>query len=775
MAVITQNYDIDLKATGEYPVVKMSQFDTGSRTIVFTVYDGHDLAQIDGMVARVDGTRADGVEFSSTCTVSTGSKVSFTINQEMTKVSGKHTAELVIFDADGNPIGTQNFIIEVETATMMRDSAASADDRTLYDQFTGSVSKTVADKMTSVDSKLAGVDDKMTSVDSKLAGVDDKMAGIDTQISTRVDTEIDKRIKPDPLRGAWSDYTVDGTVNFAGDGVEHVIPLKIKSQSNGADAVYGSATENAIYIYKPGVYQMTVDGFYAGNAEVTNRVTVVKLSSNSDTDGVKRRWSLTGAQGIGTTGGRSQIFRGAITFYVPDDSLPYRICMYTNGSNAVSLTSGALSQVVVTRISSGGDILEKGVNTLKVGKTTTGAPGTQASVVNSGTAKDVVLDFTIPRGDGAYLSTVKQIVDVQKDVRLLVFGDSWTAYYNKYLPTQIAGKLNSSWWKCYGVSGAKLGGIADQIANAGQDSSFDNSTVTHIVIVGGTNNLFDPGNGSDSDTLVGQVKRIISNLTTYYPRAICHYFPDNSRTSNGGRTSQYGVIVECFRQFSCVAVHPETIWILSHNNFELYRTDSSNRENLQHLTRDGYDWLAGYIAGCLRGGDTKAQTVNTETSCDYMYRNDFVQGTSGSDDPVEFIGDLKINSYSPDTLKFEYRDGLAICHARFASIKWNPEMPQASQRYALFDVNTYPINADLDSKWKYADRFKANLAQPRDVILGNGFASTAYKRVYSVSATLEADLYGSLRIKCFVDKGDTTSAWNGFGTISIDFNPYSMF
>lgn len=382
MSVITQNYDIDLKATGEFPVVKMSQFDTGSRTIVFTVYDGHELAGIDGMVARVDGTRSDGVEFTSTCTVSAGSKVSFTISQEMTKHAGKHAAELVIFDAAGNPIGTQNFLIEVEAASMSRDSAASADDRTLYDQFTGSVSKTVADKM--------------TSVDSKLAGVDDKMAGIDTQISTIVDTEIDKRIKPDPFRGAWSDYSVDGTVKFAGDGVEHVIPLKIKSQSNGADAVYGSATENAIYIYKPGVYQMTVDGFYTGNAEVTSRVTVVKLFSNSDTDGVKRKWSFTGAQGIGDTGGRSQIFRGAITFYVPNDSLPYRICMYTNGSNVASLTSGSLSQVVVTRISSGGDILEQGVNTLKVGKTTTGAPGTQESVTNSGTAKDVVLDFTIP-------------------------------------------------------------------------------------------------------------------------------------------------------------------------------------------------------------------------------------------------------------------------------------------------------------------------------------------------------------------------------------------
>lgn len=175
MAVITQDYDIDLKATGEYPVVKMSQFDTGSRTIVFTVYGGHDLAQIDGMVARVDGTRSDGVEFSSTCTVGTGSKVSFTISQEMTKVAGKHTAELVIFDADGNPSGTQNFIIEVEAATMVRDSAAAADDRTLYDQFTDSVSKTVTDKITSVsktatdkiDSMSKTVTDKITQMDSK--------------------------------------------------------------------------------------------------------------------------------------------------------------------------------------------------------------------------------------------------------------------------------------------------------------------------------------------------------------------------------------------------------------------------------------------------------------------------------------------------------------------------------------------------------------------------------------------------------------------------------
>jgi hypothetical protein len=40
-----------------------------------------------------------------------------------------------------------------------------------------------------------------------------------------------------------------------------------------------------------------------------------------------------------------------------------------------------------------------GTLTIDVGTTTTGLPGTQASVVNSGSETDLILDFTIPRGD----------------------------------------------------------------------------------------------------------------------------------------------------------------------------------------------------------------------------------------------------------------------------------------------------------------------------------------------------------------------------------------
>lgn len=46
-----------------------------------------------------------------------------------------------------------------------------------------------------------------------------------------------------------------------------------------------------------------------------------------------------------------------------------------------------------------GPVGPPGPATITIGSVTTGAPGTNAVVTNSGTATDVVLDFTIPRGD----------------------------------------------------------------------------------------------------------------------------------------------------------------------------------------------------------------------------------------------------------------------------------------------------------------------------------------------------------------------------------------
>lgn len=67
-------------------------------------------------------------------------------------------------------------------------------------------------------------------------------------------------------------------------------------------------------------------------------------------------------------------------------------------SNTVTPASTTLYPWVVVKASSSGSSTGSSVS-VTVGTTTTGVPGTEAQVINSGTSENIVLDFVIPRGD----------------------------------------------------------------------------------------------------------------------------------------------------------------------------------------------------------------------------------------------------------------------------------------------------------------------------------------------------------------------------------------
>lgn len=111
--MITQSYTISTVKQNTPPIVRMSQDDYGSRTIVFTVVDGSGVAvDLTGKTVTVKGTRADGVAFEVACTVS-GATATFVEDLDITGAAGDHTAELSI-TSDSGRLGTQNFIIAVE-------------------------------------------------------------------------------------------------------------------------------------------------------------------------------------------------------------------------------------------------------------------------------------------------------------------------------------------------------------------------------------------------------------------------------------------------------------------------------------------------------------------------------------------------------------------------------------------------------------------------------------------------------------------------------------
>lgn len=359
MAVITQNYDIDLKSTGERPVVKMSQFDTGSRTIVFTVYDGHELAKIDGCVARVDGTRSDGVEFSISCTVGAGSKVSFTISQEMTKAAGKHAAELVIIDASGNPIGTQNFVIDVEAAPMVRDSAASADDRTLFDQYTDSIEQKFSSLSTSLTDTLTAKTDALTKtvqdIDALLGG----SSGARTIINQNVTLTLSGRQN-------------ECNVTLIYDPISGLVVLNVSSQSGIVGVPAGFHDVPVLTI--PTEYLPSDDKYIGSNESDVRRY--VCAYDGLVTGGTTSDWGV--AYCLKENG---QLF------------LRFEMVGSTDSDYGIGCSASWQARggryLGVTPIPTGS-------NTVTLGTTTTVQGGVQASVTNSGTAKDVVLDFEIP-------------------------------------------------------------------------------------------------------------------------------------------------------------------------------------------------------------------------------------------------------------------------------------------------------------------------------------------------------------------------------------------
>lgn len=74
-----------------------------------------------------------------------------------------------------------------------------------------------------------------------------------------------------------------------------------------------------------------------------------------------------------------------------------------NGANTAATAANNAAEELQEKVNAG-DFTAS----VTVGTVTTGNPGTQASVVNSGTDKDAVLDFTIPRGETGTLENLSE-------------------------------------------------------------------------------------------------------------------------------------------------------------------------------------------------------------------------------------------------------------------------------------------------------------------------------------------------------------------------------
>lgn len=125
--MITQLCNVNLIPGDVPPIIHVKQYDTGLRTLIFTVYNGESVFSIPSdATVKCEGTKPDKKGFSYEVTFD-GGEVTVDLEPQMTAVGGRAICQLTIGQNDGI-LGTANFILDIEPAALGDDTVLSASD-----------------------------------------------------------------------------------------------------------------------------------------------------------------------------------------------------------------------------------------------------------------------------------------------------------------------------------------------------------------------------------------------------------------------------------------------------------------------------------------------------------------------------------------------------------------------------------------------------------------------------------------------------------------------
>ena len=127
--MITQTLQLNLVPKGVWPRLYVSQYDAGSRTLTFEIYNGDQRFTLtSGTTAKIQGTKPDRHGFSYDANVDTSNNViTADITQQMTAAHGEAYCELVLFKS-GQRIGTLNFVMMIQQAGLNDETDTSDSD-----------------------------------------------------------------------------------------------------------------------------------------------------------------------------------------------------------------------------------------------------------------------------------------------------------------------------------------------------------------------------------------------------------------------------------------------------------------------------------------------------------------------------------------------------------------------------------------------------------------------------------------------------------------------
>ena len=195
-AIVKYYFALDMVPGGVSPVIHLSKY-AEAYELVFLLYSRTgELTIPSNGKAIIRGTKSDGKVFSANATLS-GNTVTVTGDKQMTAAEGKNTFEIVLSDSSGKELGSSNFTIQVEAASM--DYGTTSDSQLLeISNVTATAaeltqaSTNIQESVRTFEAMLATLEpDKTLSKDGEAAdakATGDRLIAVETTAQTTADT-----------------------------------------------------------------------------------------------------------------------------------------------------------------------------------------------------------------------------------------------------------------------------------------------------------------------------------------------------------------------------------------------------------------------------------------------------------------------------------------------------------------------------------------------------------------------------------------------------------
>lgn len=181
---------------------------------------------------------------------------------------------------------------------------------------------------------------------------------------------------------------------------------------------------------------------------------------------------------------------------------------------------------------------------------------------------------------------------------IVVLGDSWTVVHNNALYDRLKSDIPYAEWHNYGKAGAVVQQLTEEVDDAKKDTNLHAGSVTDVIIIMGTNNVFWTKLNGHDDITEDSSYNAFKTVRDYFPNADIRFFPNNSKTLNGARNNLYQPMLDGARKAG-VGVHEESLILLC-GHVRWYNGD--DQEGVQHLSDQGYQQFADSIANVIVGG-----------------------------------------------------------------------------------------------------------------------------------------------------------------------------